>query len=180
MVYDYKYRVLGEQDVATFSYSDSFYLLEKGSLYIPHNIYKSATIVFNEKGLRMRFFWRILYWYIFWCSVGSFFPLTGAPKSSVRGFRSSWSRCSGSSGQPMVAKLDPEPEEEHFTLNATVIFQDRVFVSNRSNIDVWSYHIPQLEKNSCSPLTTGIILFLKSINWWISFLIFQKKKLRHR
>ena len=56
MVYDYKYRVLGEQDVATFSYSDSFYLLEKGSLYIPHNIYKSATIVFNEKGLRMRFF----------------------------------------------------------------------------------------------------------------------------
>ena len=56
MVYDYKYRVLGEQDVATFSYSDSLYLLEKGSLYIPHNIYKSATIVFNEKGLRMRFF----------------------------------------------------------------------------------------------------------------------------
>ena len=54
-------RVLGEQDVATFSYSDSFYLLEKGSLYIPHNIYKSATIVFKEKGLRMRFFWRILY-----------------------------------------------------------------------------------------------------------------------
>ena len=67
--------------------------------------------------------------------MGSFFLLAGAPKSSVRGFQSSWSRCSGSSGQPMVAKLDPEPEEEHFTLNATVIFQDRVFVSNRSNID---------------------------------------------
>ena len=66
--------------------------------------------------------------------MGSFFLLTGAPKSSI--IASSWSRCSGSSGQPMVAKLDPEPEEEHFTLNATVIFQDRVFVSNRSNIDV--------------------------------------------
>ena len=112
---------------------------------------------------------------MFCCSVGSFLLLTGAPRSGVCGFQSSKSMCSGSSGQPVVAKLDPEPEEEHFTLNATVIFQDRVFVSNRSNIDVWSYHIPQLEKNSCSPLTIGIILFLKSINWWISFLIFQKK-----
>ena len=67
---------------------------------------------------------------MFCCSVGSFLLLTGAPRSGVRGFQSSKSMCSGSSGQPVVAKLEP------IISNAAVVSQERSFVFDESQIDV--------------------------------------------